>query len=80
MQTDKKKEVKQDAETSNMPDRQRPVYNSNENESENTVTNESDTSGDDFWGGDYGSEEARSDSEKGNTGHTGSEPASNPAE
>ncbi|KQM68847.1 hypothetical protein ASE74_23870 [Pedobacter sp. Leaf216] len=64
------------ADKSNMPDQQVPRHRSNDNETQNTVETESGNLGRDFGKGDFGSEEARTDAEKGNKGHAGNMPDS----
>jgi hypothetical protein len=64
------------ADKSNMPDQQVPRHRSNDNEKKNSVDTEAGNLGRDFGMGDFGSEEARADAEKGNKGHAGNMPNS----
>lgn len=65
---------KQDAVNSNMPSNQVPRYRSNNNEHKNIVKSEAGNLARDFGKGDFGSEEARTDAEKGNEGNAGNMP------
>ena len=64
------------ADKSNMPNQQIPRHRSNNNEKENSVDTEAGNLGRDFGMGDFGSEEARTDAEKGNKGNAGNMPNS----
>lgn len=64
----------QNAETSNMPSNQVPKHRSNHKENKNTVHSEAKGVSRDFGFGDFGSEEARADAEKGNPGEAGNMP------
>ncbi|WP_316827340.1 hypothetical protein [Pedobacter miscanthi] len=64
------------ADKTNMPDQQVPRHRSNDNEKKNTIETEAGNLGRDFGMGDFGSEEAREDAEKGNKGHAGNMPNS----
>jgi len=70
------KNIKNTADQSNMPSQQVPRHRSNDNEKKNTVETEAGNLGRDFGMGDFGSEEARTDAEKGNKGHAGNMPNS----
>ncbi|TCD15842.1 hypothetical protein EZ456_24090 [Pedobacter psychrodurus] len=62
------------ADKSNMPDQLVPRHRSNDKEKKNTVETDAGNLGRDFGGGDFGSEEARTDAEKGNKGEAGNMP------
>ncbi|MDQ0637618.1 hypothetical protein QF042_001183 [Pedobacter sp. W3I1] len=62
------------ADKTNMPDQQVPRHRSNDNEKKNTVESDAGNLSRDFGGGDFGSEEARTDAEKGNKGEAGNIP------
>ncbi len=68
------KNIENTAEKSNMPNQQVPRHRSNDKEKKNTVETEAGNLGRDFGMGDFGSEEARTDAEKGNKGHAGNMP------
>jgi hypothetical protein len=68
------KHATQNAETSNMPSNQVPKHRSNDKEQENTVQSDANGISRDFGSGDFGSEEARADAEKGNPGEAGNMP------
>lgn len=70
------KNIENTADKSNMPDQQVPRHRSNDNEKKNTVETEAGNLGRDLGMGDFGSEEARTDAEKGNKGHAGNMPNS----
>lgn len=64
------------ADRSNMPDNQVPRHRSNENNQVNKVKSDAGFLSREVGEGDFGSEEARSDPEKGNIGHAGNMPNS----
>lgn len=64
----------QNAETSNLPSNQVPRHRSNDKEQENIVKSDANGISRDFGFGDFGSEEARADAEKGNPGEAGNMP------
>lgn len=68
--------LSRNAQHSNMPDHLIPVNHSDTNTEENVVKPEDRDNGKSFGKGDFGSEEARSDSEKGNKGSAGNIPFS----
>ncbi|SDC59855.1 hypothetical protein [Pedobacter soli] len=68
------KNIDNTADKSNMPNQQVPRHRSNDKEKKNTVETEAGNLGRDFGMGDFGSEEARTDAEKGNKGHAGNMP------
>lgn len=70
------KDIENTADKSNMPDQLVPRHRSNDKEKTNTVETDAGHFGRDFGGGDFGSEEAREDAEKGNKGHAGNMPNS----
>jgi len=70
------KNAENTADKSNMPNQQIPRHRSNNNEKENSVDTEAGNLGRDFGMGDFGSEEARTDAEKGNKGNAGNMPNS----
>lgn len=70
------KDLKNSAEKSNMPDYLVPANHSDEHTAENVVKPEDKDLGRSFGRGDFGSEEARSDEEKGNKGSAGNMPFS----
>ncbi|WP_175634226.1 hypothetical protein [Pedobacter ghigonis] len=70
------KNIENTADQSNMPDQQVPRHRSNDKAKKNTVETEAGNLGRDFGMGDFGSEEARTDAEKGNKGHAGNMPNS----
>jgi len=65
------KNLDNSANKSNMPGQQVPRYRSNEKEDKIRVKSEAGNLARDFGKGDYGSEEARSDAEKGNADYAG---------
>jgi len=62
------------AERSNMPDNQIPRYRSNSSIKINEVKSDAGFLSRAVGDGDFGSEEARTDPEKGNKGHAGNMP------
>ena len=70
------KEAENSADRSNMPDNQVPRHRSNDNSEMNKVKSEAGFLGREVGEGDFGSEEARADPEKGNPGHAGNMPNS----
>jgi len=68
------KNIDNAAEKSNMPEQQVPRHRSDEHSDKNKVKTDAGHLGRDFGGGDFGSEEAREDAEKGNEGHAGNMP------
>ncbi len=64
------------ANKTNMPDQLVPRHRSNDKEKKNTVETDAGNLGKNFGRGDFGSEEAREDAEKGNEGHAGNMPNS----
>ncbi|RDC54470.1 hypothetical protein DU508_21100 [Pedobacter chinensis] len=62
------------ADKTNMPDQQVPRHRSDENSDKNRIKSEAENLARDFGKGDFGSEEAREDAEKGNKGHAGNMP------
>jgi len=70
------KNIENTADKTNMPDQQVPRHRSNNNDKENTIETEAGNLGRNFGMGDFGSEEARTDAEKGNKGHAGNMPNS----
>ncbi|QIL38764.1 hypothetical protein G7074_05390 [Pedobacter sp. HDW13] len=68
------KNIENNADKSNMPDQQVPRHRSNDKEKKNTVETEAGNLGRNFGMGDFGSEEARTDAEKGNKGDAGNMP------
>lgn len=68
------RQAENSADRSNMPDNQVPRHRSNGNESINKVKSDAGHLGTEVGEGDYGSEEARADPEKGNKGHAGNMP------
>lgn len=64
------------ADRSNMPDNQVPRHRSNDNNEINRVKSEAGFLSREVGEGDFGSEEARSDPDKGNPGHGGNMPNS----
>ncbi|ARS41189.1 hypothetical protein CA265_16615 [Sphingobacteriaceae bacterium GW460-11-11-14-LB5] len=62
------------ADKSNMPDQLVPRHRSNDKEKKNTVETDAGNLGRNFGRGDFGSEEARTDAEKGNQGEAGNMP------
>lgn len=62
------------ADKTNLPENLVPKHRSNENSDENKVKSEAGNLAKDFGKGDFGSEEAREDAEKGNKGHAGNMP------
>ena len=68
------KNIENTADKSNMPNQQIPRHRSNDKEKKNTVETEAGNLGRDFGMGDFGSEEARTDAEKGNKGDAGNMP------
>ncbi|MDN3587246.1 hypothetical protein QWY86_11240 [Pedobacter aquatilis] len=69
---DNQKENK--AEKSNLPEQLVPSHHSNKNSDKNKVKSEAGHLAKDFGKGDFGSEEAREDAEKGNKGEAGNMP------
>jgi len=63
-------------ERTNMPDNQVPRFRSNENHEKNRVKSEAGFLSREVGEGDFGSEEARADWEKGNDGSAGNMPNS----
>jgi hypothetical protein len=70
------KNIENTADKTNIPDQQVPRHRSNNNDKENTIETEAGNLGRNFGMGDFGSEEARTDAEKGNKGHAGNMPNS----
>ncbi len=70
------KNIENTADKTNMPDQQVPRHRSNNNDKENTIETEAGNLVRNFGMGDFGSEEARTDAEKGNKGHAGNMPNS----
>jgi hypothetical protein len=68
------KQAENKADRSNMPDHQVPRYRSNDNNEKNRVKSEAGFLGREAGEGDFGSEEARADADKGNKGHAGNMP------
>ena len=64
------------ADKTNMPDQLVPRHRSDENSDENKVKSDAGHLGRNFGRGDFGSEEAREDAEKGNKGSAGNMPNS----
>lgn len=62
------------ANKTNMPDQLVPRHRSNDKEKKNTVETDAGNLGRNFGRGDFGSEEARTDAEKGNKGEAGNMP------
>jgi len=62
------------ADRSNMPDNQVPRHRSNDNNEENKVKTDAGFLSREPGEGDFGSEEARADADKGNEGHAGNMP------
>ena len=62
------------AEKSNLPDQLVPNHHSNKNSEKNKVKSEAGNLAKDFGHGDFGSEEAKQDAEKGNKGEAGNMP------
>lgn len=62
------------ADRSNMPDNQIPRHRSDENSKINEVQSDAEFLSREVGEGDFGSEEARADPEKGNEGHAGNMP------
>ncbi|PWS26959.1 hypothetical protein DHW03_13130 [Pedobacter yonginense] len=62
------------ADNTNMPDGLVPRHHSDENNEKNKIKSDAGNLGRNFGRGDFGSEEAREDSEKGNKGHAGNMP------
>jgi hypothetical protein len=62
------------ADRSNMPDNQVPRHRSNDHEQINRVKSDAGFLSREVGEGDFGSEEARADPEKGNKGHAGNMP------
>jgi len=62
------------AEKSNLPDQLVPNHHSDENSEKNKVKSEAGHLAKDFGKGDFGSEEAKQDAEKGNKGEAGNMP------
>ena len=62
------------ADRSNMPDNQVPRHRSNDHEQMNRVKSDAGFLSREVGEGDFGSEEARADPEKGNSGHAGNMP------
>ncbi len=72
----KDENVDNGADKSNMPENLVPRHHSNDNNEKNRVKSDAENLGKSFGRGDYGSEEAREDAEKGNKGHAGNMPNS----
>ncbi|KQM77846.1 hypothetical protein ASE74_15705 [Pedobacter sp. Leaf216] len=70
------KNAENSAERTNMPDNQVPRFRSNENHEKNRVKSEAGFLSREVGEGDFGSEEARADWEKGNSGTAGNMPNS----
>ena len=70
------KNAENSVERTNMPDNQVPRFKSNENHEKNRVKSEAGFLSREVGEGDFGSEEARADSEKGNQGNAGNMPNS----
>lgn len=70
------KNVDNTPDRSNMPDQLVPRHHSDENNKKNKVKSDAGHLGRDFGYGDFGSEEAREDAEKGNAGEAGNMPNS----
>jgi len=70
----KDKKADNSADNTNMPDGLVPRHHSDENNEKNKVKSDAGNLGRNFGRGDFGSEEAREDSEKGNSGHAGNMP------
>ena len=68
--------LRNDAAQSNMPNHLVPANHSDEHTEQNIVKPEDNDLGKSFGRGDFGSEEARSDEEKGNKGSAGNMPFS----
>jgi len=66
------------ADRSNMPDNQVPRHRSNDNNEENKVKSDAGFLSREPGEGDFGSEEARADADKGNEGEAGNMPHSKP--
>ncbi|MFD2288851.1 hypothetical protein GJU39_06050 [Pedobacter petrophilus] len=66
------------ADRSNMPDNQVPRHRSNDNNEENKVKSDAGFLSRELGEGDFGSEEARADADKGNEGEAGNMPHSKP--
>ncbi|NTE05594.1 hypothetical protein G6M26_20365 [Agrobacterium tumefaciens] len=64
----------QSPDRSNMPDNQVPRHRSNENSKINEVQSDAEFLSREVGEGDFGSEEARADPEKGNPGQAGNMP------
>ncbi|WP_316831263.1 hypothetical protein [Pedobacter aquatilis] len=62
------------ADKTNMPDQLVPRHHSDANHEKNKVKTDAGNLGRNFGRGDFGSEEAREDAEKGNKGHAGNMP------
>jgi len=62
------------AERTNMPDNQVPRHRSNDNSEINKVKSDAGFLSREVGEGDFGSEEARADPDKGNDGHAGNMP------
>ena len=72
----KDKNADNSADKTNMPDQLVPRHRSDEHNEKNKIKSDAGNLGRDFGKGDFGSEEAREDSEKGNKGHAGNMPKS----
>ncbi|TCD10195.1 hypothetical protein EZ449_10235 [Pedobacter frigidisoli] len=70
----KDKNADNTADATNMPDGLVPRHHSDENNEKNKVKSDAGNLGRNFGRGDFGSEEAREDAEKGNQGHAGNMP------
>lgn len=70
------KNVDNAADKTNMPDQLVPRHHSDENSDNNKVKSDAGNLGKNFGRGDFGSEEAREDAEKGNKGEAGNMPNS----
>ncbi|TDG35230.1 hypothetical protein EZJ43_14115 [Pedobacter changchengzhani] len=68
--------IENSVDQTNMPDGLVPRFHSDENTDQNKVESDAGFLGKSFGKGDFGSEEARQDAEKGNKGHAGNQPFS----
>ena len=68
------KNIDNSAERSNMPEQQVPRHRSDEQSDKNKIKSDAGHLARDFGRGDFGSEEARADAEKGNKGEAGNMP------
>ncbi len=67
-------ELQNSARQSNMPQQQVPRHRSNKNEQKNKIKSDAGNLARNFGDGDFGSEEARADADKGNKGQAGNQP------